>query len=95
MFVSCSENVTKGRVYKKIRLKWQKSQENRKTQFPKLSVVPGQKSILHHHYIQAVKEGIQIRVYTINIESVIHYSQFISIKAKNYHENLRHNFGKS
>ena len=36
--------------------------------------------------IQNVKDGIQIQVYNINNESVNHFSQFISAKAK---ENLR------
>ena len=46
--------------------------------------------MLRHYYIQNVKGGIQIRVYSylygaykINEESVIHFSQFISIKVKN------------
>ena len=32
--------------------------------------------------IQNVKDGIQIKVYNIDKESVTHFSQFISVKAK-------------
>ena len=49
---------------------------------PKLSAFIGQKSILHHYYIQNVKDRTQIRVYTINKESVTHFSQFTSVKVK-------------
>ena len=35
-----------------------------------------------HYCIQNVKDGIQIRVYKINKESVTHCSQFISVKVK-------------
>ena len=56
--------------------------ENHKAQFSKLIVFVGQKSILRHYYIQNVKDGIQIRVYTICKESVAHFSQFISVKVK-------------
>ena len=64
----------KEKVYKKMRLKWPKSEENLKAKYPKLSVFVGQKSILHHYYIQNVKGGIQIRVYTIKKESTTHFS---------------------
>ena len=37
-------------------------------QFPKLTIFVDQKSILHHYYIQNAKDGIQMRVYTINKE---------------------------
>ena len=37
-----------------------------KAQFPQLNVFVAQKSILHHYYIQNVKDGIHILVYTIN-----------------------------
>ena len=37
-------------------------------QFPKLTIIVAQKSILYHYYIQNAKDGIQIRVYTINKE---------------------------
>ena len=52
----------KKKVYKKMRLKWSKSEENHEAQFPKFSVFIGQKMILHHYCIQNVKGGIQIRV---------------------------------
>ena len=64
----------------KMRLKWPKSYENHKARFPNLSVFIGQKAILHYHYIQNVKNGIQIRFYKINNESVTHFSQFIPLK---------------
>ena len=59
-----------------------KSQENPEDEFPKLSFFIGQKSIFRHYSIQNVKDGTQIRVYKINNESVIHFSQFISVKVK-------------
>ena len=59
-----------------------KSSENLKTQFLKLSVSIGQKSIIHHYYIQNVVDEIQIRVYTNNVKFVHHFSQFISVKVK-------------
>ena len=85
----------KKNVYKKMRLTWLKSSENHKAQFPKLSVVVDQKSILHHHYIQNVQDGMQIGVYTINKESVARFSLFISVKVTKILENLRLSFGKS
>ena len=48
-----------------------KAYENHRPQFPKLSVVMGQKSILHY-CIQYVKDGIQFHVYEIKKESVSH-----------------------
>ena len=39
-----------------------------------------QKSIFRHFGIRNVKDGTQIRVCKINNESVIHLSQFISVK---------------
>ena len=42
----------------------------------------GQKSIIRHCYIQNSKDGIQIRVYKINKESLTHFSQFILVKVK-------------
>ena len=33
---------------------------------PKLNIFIGQKSILYHYCIQNVKDGIQIRAYTVN-----------------------------
>ena len=38
-----------------------------------------QKSILNY-YIQTIKDGIHIRVYKINNESVVHFCQLISLK---------------
>ena len=38
--------------------------------------------MLHHYYIQNVRDDIQIRVYMINKEGVTNFSQFISEKAK-------------
>ena len=35
------------------------------------------KSILHHYCIQDVKDEIQVRAYTIDKESITHFSQFI------------------
>ena len=32
--------------------------------------------MFHHYCIQNIKDGIQIRVYKINNESVTHFSQF-------------------
>ena len=63
-----------------------KSSKNHEAQFPKLSVFIGQKSIFHRYCIQYVQHGIQIQVYNISNESVNHFSQFISVKAK---KNLR------
>ena len=53
---------------------------------------------LFHYCIQNVKDGIQIRVYKINKESVTHFSQFLSVKFKKilrkyqaqFREKLRH-----
>ena len=66
------------KVYKKIRLKWPKSLENHKAQFRKLSVFVGQKPILRHNCIQNNEDGIQIRAYKINKESVTQFNKFIS-----------------
>ena len=49
----------------------------------KIVLVLAKKSIFNRYIIQNVKDGIQIQVYNINNESVDHYSQFISVKAKN------------
>ena len=59
-----------------------KSKENHKAQFPKCDIFAGQNSILRHYNIQNLKDGIQIRVYEINKESVAQLSQLISVKAK-------------
>ena len=59
-----------------------KSYENHEAQFPKLLVFVGQKSIFRQYCIQNVKDGIQIRVYRINKETLTHFSQFISGKGK-------------
>ena len=48
-----------------------------KAQVSKFSVFVGHKSVLRHYYIQNAKDRIQIRAYTINKESVTHFSQFI------------------
>ena len=40
--------------------------------------------MFHHYCIQNVKDGIQIRVYKINKESVTNFSQFISAKVKKH-----------
>ena len=42
----------------------------------------GQKLIFRPYCIQTVKDGIQIRVYKSNNESVIHVSQFVSTKVQ-------------
>ena len=49
--------------------------KNHKAQFPKCSVFIGQKSIFRHYCIENAKDGIQIRAYKINNESVNHFSQ--------------------
>ena len=49
----------KKRVNNKKRHKWPKSQENHKSQFPKLSVFVGQKSIFRDYCIQHVEDDIQ------------------------------------
>ena len=43
---------------KKVRLKYPKSLENHKAQFPMLSVFVGQKLILCHYHIQNAKNGV-------------------------------------
>jgi len=48
----------------------------------KLSVFVVQTSILRHYYIQNVKDGIQIRVYKINMGSASLFSQSISVKVE-------------
>ena len=48
------------KVYKKMMLKWPKSLKSQKVPFQKLSIFVGQKSILHHCYIQNVRDRIQI-----------------------------------
>ena len=63
-----------------MRLKWPNSKDNlNKAQFIKVSIFGGQKFTLRHYYIQNVKNGIQIRVYKINKESVPHFRQLISV----------------
>ena len=42
----------------------------------------GQKSILPHHCIQNVKDGLQIGAYKISKERIVHFGQLISIKFK-------------
>ena len=54
----------------------------------KIKFFAGQKSILRHHYIQNVKDGIQIRVYKINNKRVIHFSRFISVKVKKISDSI-------
>ena len=63
-----------------------KSKENHEAQFPKFSVLIGQKSKFLRYCIQNLKGGIQIEIYNINNESVNHFSQFISVNVK---KNLR------
>ena len=58
------------------------SNENHEAHFPKFNAFIGQKSIFHRYCIQNVKDGIQIQVYDIDIESVSHITQFISVKVK-------------
>ena len=59
-------------------------------QFLKFNLFAGQKSILHHYYTQNVKDGIQIRVHTINKESGADFSQLISVKfLRKSHDGLR------
>ena len=48
------------------------------------SVFVGQKSIFRYYCIQNVEDGIQIWVYKINKESVVHFSQLISVKWRNF-----------
>ena len=59
------------------------SKENHEAHFPQFNAFNGQKSIFRRYCIQNVKDGIQIPVYNINIESVSHITQFISVKVKN------------
>ena len=59
-----------------------KLQENHETQFPKFSLLIGQKSVFRRYCIKNVKDEIQIHVYKINKESVSHYSQFTSVEVK-------------
>ena len=72
----------KTNVYKKLRLKWPKSEDNPK-KITRLNfqncVFVGQKSIFRHYCIQNVKDRIQIRVYKINNESVTLFRYFISV----------------
>ena len=59
----------------------------------KIKCFIGLKSIFGHYCIQNVKDGIQIRVYTINKGSVAHFSQFVSVKVmkhlRTFREKLR------
>ena len=48
----------------------------------KLSVFVDQTSILRQYYIQHVKDGIQIRVYKINMGSASLFSQSILVKVE-------------
>ena len=63
-----------------MRLNGQNPNEIKRLIFSKLIVFTGQKSIFRHCCIPNVKDGIQIRVYKVNNESVIHFSKFISVK---------------
>ena len=75
----------KKKVYKKRRLKWPKSEENRTKitrQTPKFSVFIGQKSIFRRYGVRSVNDRIQIQVYNSSNENVNHISQFISAKVK-------------
>ena len=65
-----------------MRLKWSKTYGNHKTQFPKLNVFVRQKSTLLHYYSQNFKDGIQIRVCSMNKEGLVHFRKFISVKVK-------------
>ena len=38
--------------------------------------------MLHHYFIQNIKDGILIRAYNVIKESVANFSQFISVKVK-------------
>ena len=58
------------------------SLKNHKAQLTKLIVFVGKNSIFRNYYIQNVKDGIHIRVYKINKESVTHSSQFILVNPK-------------
>ena len=69
-------------VYKKVRLKWSKSEENLK----KVTRFNFQNLVFRRYCMQNVNDGIQIRVCNINNECFTHCSQFISVKAK---KNLR------
>ena len=71
-----------------------KSEENQMAQFPKLSVSVGQNSILRRYYTQNIKDGIQIRVYTPELESVTCFSQFISVKVKKVLRTCQAQFGE-
>ena len=55
-----------GQNLKKISRKWRGS-------IPKFSPSIGQKSIFRCHFIQSVKDGIQIQVQNINNESLHHF----------------------
>ena len=66
---------------KTMRFKWPKSQENLKED-PQSVLFVGQKSIVRYYYIQIVKDGVKIRVYMINKESVTQFCQFISVTVK-------------
>ena len=67
-----------------------KSSDTYEAQFPKLSIFAGQKSIFRHYCIQNVKDGTQIRVYKINNENVIHFSQKMLRKPQaQFREKLR------
>ena len=75
----------KKKVYKKRRLKWPKSEENRTKitrQTPKFSVFIDQKSIFHRYGVRSVNDGIQIQVYNSSNENVNHLGQFISARVK-------------
>ena len=78
-----------------MRLKWSKSSENHEAQFPKFSVFICQKSIFRRYCIQSVKDGIHIRVYTINKESVAYFSKFISVKVDKNLRKFQAQFGEN
>ena len=51
-----------------------------------LNVSVGQKLILCAYYIQDVKGRIQLQVYKINKERVMHFSQLIQKSSENFEE---------
>ena len=65
---------------------FRKSSENLEAQFPKFSIFIGQNSIFRRYCMRTARDEIQIQEYNINIESINHFSQFISVKVK---KNLR------
>ena len=59
-----------------------KSEDKYEAHFTKLSVFIGQKSIFHNLCTQNIRDIIQIRVYKINNEGVVHFCQFIHLKVR-------------